>query len=69
MKIIGFKELGKKKKSKRHLILCVGKIFKPLAFVMAVAITVLAINLFTGTFFANMHANMQNFVESFVNLF
>ena len=69
MKVVGFNQLSKKGRQKKHIIMCTGCIFKPLVFVLGVAISVLVVNLLTGTFFANMHANLQNFVDSFVNLF
>lgn len=69
MKVVGFKALSKSKKQKRVKIFCIGKVFKPMVIFMGVALFMLVLNLITGTFFSNIHASMQNFVDSFVNMF
>ncbi len=68
MKVVGFKALKSVRKKSRAKIYCVGHVFKPLVIGMAVAIIMLVMNLITGTFFANIHASMQNFVDSFVSV-
>lgn len=68
MKVVGFKALKTSGKRNRAKIYCVGHVFRPLFIGMAVALFMLLLNLITGTFFANIHASMQNFVDSFVNI-
>ena len=69
MKVIGFNELGKKKKSKRIKILCVGKVFKPLFLGMLSVLVLLVANLFVNNFFTNIHASVEHFVKNFVSFF
>lgn len=69
MKIIAYKNLCAKKKTKNIHIYCTPKLFKPLSICMGVVIGMLVLNLIVGNFFANMRASLQNFVNSFVKLF
>ena len=69
MKVIGFHELGRKKKFKKIKIFCIGNVFKPLFFGMLSVLVLLVTNLFVNNFFANIHASVEHFVKSFVSFF
>ena len=69
MKVIGFHELGKKKKSKKIKIFCIGKVFRPLFFAMLGVLVLLVTNLFVNNFFTNIHASVEHFVKNFVSFF
>lgn len=68
MKVVGFRALKRERKQRKIKIYCVGKVFKPLVICMSIGLLLLIINLVTGTFFDNIHASMQNFVDSFVSV-
>lgn len=69
MKVVSYNSLSKNKKQKKIKIYCIGKVFKPLVFVMSAMILLLITNLLVNNFFTNIEASLQNFVESFVNIF
>ena len=69
MKVIGFHELGKKKKSKRINIFCIGKVFKPLFFGMLGVLVLLVTNLLVNNFFVNISASVEHFVKNFISFF
>lgn len=68
MKVIGFNQLGKKKKISKVKIYCVGNVFKVTFCILAFAIFLLVGNLAINNFFANIHASLERFVNSFVDL-
>lgn len=69
MKVVGFNELGKKKKSKKVKIFCIGKVFKPLFFCMFAVFVLLVTNLFVNNFFTNINASVEHFIKNFVSFF
>lgn len=69
MKVIGFNQLCKKKRTKKVKIFCVGKVFKPLFFGMFSVLLLLVTNLFVNNFFANINASLEHFVKNFVSFF
>ena len=69
MKVVGFKYFHKKKRVKNFKIFCIGGVFKTLFISMSVVLLVLLLNLITRNFFSYLETSVQNFVDSFVNVF
>ena len=69
MKVIGFNQLGKNKKKRKVRIYCIGNVFKPLFLTMSAILFLLVTNLVVHNFFANIHASVEHFVQSFIKFF
>lgn len=64
MKVVGFKQLGKKNKKKKTKIFCISHVFRNLMIIFSVLIFLLMFNLINNSFNATFKECISNFISA-----
>ena len=68
MRVVGFKALKKKKKTRNHLFFCVSNVFRNAVLVMGLTTALFVIGLIGGNFSFALKECFENFVSSMSNI-